>query len=124
MTSSLLDGAQDALDFQRGPASGLARSMPVTHTQLDKSAASPPLVDNADTARVSEAVTSPSKDRVRPLDLMVSLKRAEPSIVKTRTGSVLSRGFILKTDYYPSGWWLSTWIPGLLLTRGARQDAP
>ncbi|KAF9243458.1 inositol hexakisphosphate-domain-containing protein [Melanogaster broomeanus] len=34
---------------------------------------------------------------------MVSLKRAEPSIVKTRTGSVLSRGFILKTDYYPSG---------------------
>ncbi|KAI9567360.1 inositol hexakisphosphate-domain-containing protein [Boletus coccyginus] len=34
---------------------------------------------------------------------MVSLKRAEPSIVRTRTGSVLSRGFILKTDYYPSG---------------------
>ncbi|KAF8556228.1 hypothetical protein OG21DRAFT_1409537 [Imleria badia] len=34
---------------------------------------------------------------------MVTLKRAEPSIVKTRTGSVLSRGFILKTDYYPSG---------------------
>ncbi|KAG2071110.1 hypothetical protein BDR04DRAFT_1016893 [Suillus decipiens] len=34
---------------------------------------------------------------------MDNLKRAEPSVVKTRTGSVLSRGFILKTDYYPSG---------------------
>ncbi|KAG1795306.1 inositol hexakisphosphate-domain-containing protein [Suillus plorans] len=34
---------------------------------------------------------------------MANLKRAEPSVVKTRTGSVLSRGFILKTDYYPSG---------------------
>ncbi|KAJ4477327.1 inositol hexakisphosphate-domain-containing protein [Lentinula aciculospora] len=37
------------------------------------------------------------------LDLMSSLQRSEPSIVKTRTGSVLSRGFILKTDFYPSG---------------------
>ncbi|KIJ66912.1 hypothetical protein HYDPIDRAFT_180575 [Hydnomerulius pinastri MD-312] len=46
---------------------------------------------------------SPCKEGVQPLDLMVNLKRAEPSIVKTRTGSVLSRGFILKTDYYPSG---------------------
>ncbi|KAG2141169.1 inositol hexakisphosphate-domain-containing protein [Suillus bovinus] len=34
---------------------------------------------------------------------MDNLKRAEPSVVKTRTGSVLSRGFILKTDHYPSG---------------------
>lgn len=37
------------------------------------------------------------------LDLMGSLHRSEPSVVKTRNGSVLSRGFILKTDYYPSG---------------------
>ncbi|TFY82418.1 hypothetical protein EWM64_g1600 [Hericium alpestre] len=37
------------------------------------------------------------------LDLMPQLQRAGPSIVKTRTGSVLSRGFILKTDHYPSG---------------------
>jgi len=37
------------------------------------------------------------------LDLMSHLQRSGPSIVKTRTGSVLSRGFILKTDYYPSG---------------------
>ncbi|KAI0052293.1 hypothetical protein FA95DRAFT_1553613 [Auriscalpium vulgare] len=34
---------------------------------------------------------------------MPSLQRSGPSVVKTRTGSVLSRGFILKTDYYPSG---------------------
>ncbi|KII85117.1 hypothetical protein PLICRDRAFT_45241 [Plicaturopsis crispa FD-325 SS-3] len=38
-----------------------------------------------------------------PLDLMPLLQRSEPSVVKTRTGSVLSRGFILKTDHYPSG---------------------
>ncbi|KAA1467713.1 hypothetical protein DENSPDRAFT_832824 [Dentipellis sp. KUC8613] len=34
---------------------------------------------------------------------MPQLQRAGPSVVKTRTGSVLSRGFILKTDHYPSG---------------------
>jgi len=38
-----------------------------------------------------------------PPDLMPHLQRSAPSIVKTRTGSVLSRGFILKTDFYPSG---------------------
>ncbi|EPT01640.1 hypothetical protein FOMPIDRAFT_1119753 [Fomitopsis schrenkii] len=34
---------------------------------------------------------------------MPQLQRSEPAIVKTRSGSVLSRGFILKTDYWPSG---------------------
>lgn len=38
-----------------------------------------------------------------PLDLMPQLQRSGPSIVKTRSGSVLSRGVILKTDHYPSG---------------------
>ena len=37
------------------------------------------------------------------LDLMDLLQRSESSVVKTRSGSVLSRGFILKTDHYPSG---------------------
>ncbi|KDQ57083.1 hypothetical protein JAAARDRAFT_194263 [Jaapia argillacea MUCL 33604] len=37
------------------------------------------------------------------LDLIPLLQRSGPSVVKTRTGSVLSRGFILKTDHYPSG---------------------
>jgi hypothetical protein len=36
-------------------------------------------------------------------DLMAHLQRSESSIVKTRAGMVLSRGFILKTDHYPSG---------------------
>lgn len=39
----------------------------------------------------------------QPLDQMPQLQRSGPSIVKTRTGSVLSRGLILKTDHYPSG---------------------
>ncbi|KAJ7471451.1 inositol hexakisphosphate-domain-containing protein [Mycena galericulata] len=34
---------------------------------------------------------------------MAHLQRSGPAVVKTRTGSVLSRGFILKTDHYPSG---------------------
>ncbi|KAJ3567855.1 hypothetical protein NP233_g6086 [Leucocoprinus birnbaumii] len=37
------------------------------------------------------------------LDLISSLARSEAAVVKTRSGSVLSRGFILKTDHYPSG---------------------
>ena len=41
------------------------------------------------------------------LDLIDLLQRSEPSVVKTRTGSVLSRGFILKTDHYPSGTYIT-----------------
>ncbi|KAF8896122.1 inositol hexakisphosphate-domain-containing protein [Infundibulicybe gibba] len=37
------------------------------------------------------------------LNLVAQLQRSGRSVVKTRTGSVLSRGFILKTDHYPSG---------------------
>lgn len=37
------------------------------------------------------------------LDLMAHFQRSGASVVKTRSGSVLSRGFILKTDHYPSG---------------------
>jgi len=49
--------------------------------------------------------SQPAKDPTgtNPLDLMDLLQRSEPSVVKTRSGSVLSRGFILKTDHYPSG---------------------
>lgn len=110
MPGSLLEDAQK-LALERG--SGLPRPMSAPLAHLDKSLTpSPPLVENADAARVSEgSLASPANDGVRPLDLMVSLKRAEPSVVKTRTGSVLSRGFILKTDYYPSGEWLSARTP-------------
>ena len=51
----------------------------------------------------SETKPPPTDESVQPLDMMVNLKRSEASVVKTRAGSVLSRGFILKTDYYPSG---------------------
>jgi hypothetical protein len=47
-----------------------------------------------------------SRDRASgstSLDLMDVLQRSESSVVKTRSGSVLSRGMILKTDHYPSG---------------------
>lgn len=37
------------------------------------------------------------------LDATETLLRAMPAVVKARTGSVLARGFVLKTDYYPSG---------------------
>lgn len=37
------------------------------------------------------------------LDITPSLQKATHSVVKARNGSVLSRGFILKTDHYPSG---------------------
>lgn len=37
------------------------------------------------------------------LDILPELQRSIPSVVKSRNGSVLSRGFILKTDHYPSG---------------------
>ncbi|KAG7451357.1 uncharacterized protein BT62DRAFT_942232 [Guyanagaster necrorhizus] len=52
--------------------------------------------NNSDTTRNQQ-------DNSTSLDLMGSLRRSEPSVVKTRNGSVLSRGFILKTDFYPSG---------------------
>lgn len=38
-----------------------------------------------------------------PLDLTAQLLRSGHAVVKSRTGSVLSRGFIMKTDHYPSG---------------------
>ncbi|GJJ08366.1 hypothetical protein Clacol_002580 [Clathrus columnatus] len=48
----------------------------------------------------------PQRNPVHPgaINSAVSfLTRSEANIVKTRTGSVLSRGMILKSDHYPSG---------------------
>ncbi|KAJ7707320.1 inositol hexakisphosphate-domain-containing protein [Mycena rosella] len=54
--------------------------------------------------RISSDAQNPQKGQVgTSLDLMAHLQRSGPAVVKTRTGSVLSRGFILKTDHYPSG---------------------
>ncbi|KAF8917222.1 inositol hexakisphosphate-domain-containing protein [Mucidula mucida] len=53
--------------------------------------------------RVLSEARRASDEAGTSLDLMGSLQRSWPSVVKTRNGSVLSRGFILKTDHYPSG---------------------
>lgn len=81
---------------------------PPLHPSLSESdSKSRPASRSRDTSKprqLSETLSSaPLLDQSEPLDQMPSLKRAEPSIVKTRSGSVLSRGFILKTDHYPSG---------------------
>nr|GAT59369.1 predicted protein [Mycena chlorophos] len=51
----------------------------------------------------TQVLSSQKPQQSTSLDLMAHLQRSEHSIVKSRTGSVLSRGFILKTDHYPSG---------------------
>lgn len=60
----------------------------------------------SESAAGSGAVRAPPAAST-PLDIMAQLLRAGPSVVKTRSGSVLSRGFIMKTDHYPSGTRLS-----------------
>jgi hypothetical protein len=56
---------------------------------------------------------SPDSPQGKPrgLDLLDHLHHSGSSVVKTRTGSVLSRGFILKTDHYPSGESLNHYLP-------------
>lgn len=51
----------------------------------------------------SDILDETSREGIPPLDITATLQRSGPSVVKTRNGSVLSRGFILKTDHYPSG---------------------
>jgi len=68
--------------------------------------------------------TQPTADPAGPVNspnLMDLLQRSEQSIVKTRTGSVLSRGFILKTDHYPSGMSPSPLRPLVLLAHASFQ---
>lgn len=50
-----------------------------------------------------QSTTAANGSNSTSLDLMNFLQRSEAAVVKTRSGSVLSRGFILKTDHYPSG---------------------
>lgn len=66
----------------------------LTHTRVSSVPPVPKSRDlNAKGAAPGEGVGDP----------IAHLLRSEASIVKTRSGSVLSRGFILKTDHYPSG---------------------
>ncbi|KZT53703.1 hypothetical protein CALCODRAFT_439779 [Calocera cornea HHB12733] len=39
----------------------------------------------------------------QPDNTLIHLLRAPPAVVRSRQGSVLTRGFILKTDHYPTG---------------------
>ncbi|KAF9260086.1 hypothetical protein L218DRAFT_1079604 [Marasmius fiardii PR-910] len=99
--------------------------------QVPRSASSPPSADDSNLGRHSSRSTfrtihqNNSAYNARPsslaprkstrdssvgpktsgvsLDLMGYLQRSGSSVVKTRSGSVLSRGFILKTDFYPTG---------------------
>lgn len=73
-------------DSYNAPSPDLASDSPMTPRRLSTDPPSNPNV-----------ATSTS------LDLMNFLRRSEAAVVKTRSGSVLSRGFILKTDHYPSG---------------------
>ncbi|CAL1716907.1 unnamed protein product [Somion occarium] len=83
-------------------------SAPPPSARSTSQPSSPPSIDHQTVAtRIlndSKGVVG-SKDlpAAEPLDLMPQLQRSGPSVVKTRTGSVLSRGLILKTDHYPSG---------------------
>ncbi|KAJ7063606.1 inositol hexakisphosphate-domain-containing protein [Mycena amicta] len=52
---------------------------------------------------LTETQNLQSPQQTTSLDLMSHLQRSELAVVKSRVGSVLSRGFILKTDHYPSG---------------------
>ncbi|KAF8969228.1 inositol hexakisphosphate-domain-containing protein [Flammula alnicola] len=63
----------------------------------------PPPRQNKITPSASDSNLLKDPTGATSLDLIDLLERSEPSVVKTRSGSVLSRGFILKTDHYPSG---------------------
>lgn len=43
------------------------------------------------------------KGKGKALSIKERLKAAEQGVVKRRDGGVLARGFILKTDHYPTG---------------------
>lgn len=63
----------------------------------------PPSLGGSHARPTNESQSAKDPTVANPLDLMDLLQRSESSVVKTRSGSVLSRGFILKTDHYPSG---------------------
>jgi hypothetical protein len=51
----------------------------------------------------SHLTVSPLAHPIPAVDIVAHLHRSGAAVVKTRTGSVLSRGCILKTDNFPSG---------------------
>ena len=55
------------------------------------------------TPSIGSTISTKERILAAHLDITPSLQKAVHSVVKARNGSVLSRGFILKTDHYPSG---------------------
>lgn len=51
----------------------------------------------------SPSTTPRTKPSLKPLGCKSRLKASEAGVVKRRDGGVLARGFILKTDHYPTG---------------------
>ncbi|GJE96251.1 inositol hexakisphosphate-domain-containing protein [Phanerochaete sordida] len=92
---------QDARPSSAPPLPSRSRTEPDPPTRTPPEPPTHPAVQRV----LSEATTQPSKAQpaAEELDIMPQLLRSGPSVVKTRQGSVLSRGFILKTDYWPSG---------------------
>ena len=81
-------------------ASSTERSYAMAYSSLARSQLSNVIIRGASDSS-KECVNDVS------LDITGLLQRSEPLVVKNRTGSVLSRGFILKTDHYPSGTYFS-----------------
>ncbi|PPQ64143.1 hypothetical protein CVT24_008773 [Panaeolus cyanescens] len=78
-----------------------ARPIPIHSSSPFRSASNPVLGAHHNSS--NDTIPQKASQAAKPLDLIDILNRSEPSVVKTRNGSVLSRGFILKTDHYPSG---------------------
>lgn len=97
---SLSDDAQNGRPASVPPLlAGAARSSPINPFQKSTAV----LLSQRQPSEPTLPLAEKDRTVAVPLDLMPQLQRSGPSIVKTRTGSVLSRGFILKTDHYPSG---------------------
>jgi len=92
--------------------------MPQQHTLLPKALSEEGRASSVPPNTIRSSLSSPwtskispgasdtnfhKEPKATPLDLIDLLEHSEQSLVKTRSGSVLSRNFILKTDHYPSG---------------------
>lgn len=84
---------------------GRAASVPLStmHTSSTTRSASIPRGSGKLSPSASDTHLPREPKDATSLDLIDLLERSEQSVVKTRSGSVLSRGLILKTDHYPSG---------------------
>ncbi|KAF8577784.1 hypothetical protein K439DRAFT_1417887 [Ramaria rubella] len=80
----------------------------VYHAEIDRPASAPASnLHNQESFQYRSSSTATVNNNpfngLKPLDATPALIRSMAAIVKTRTGSVLTRGMILKSDHYPSG---------------------